>query len=197
MTEDLMQKLLISKKIMDRHKEIPRGQVSESSFDSGTVQNTLVEDFEPVPAKFNIPEEYAQSQVNTKPVTPKGGNPKERILSSKLPDSIKRLMIEHPISQPSQQPGPVLSDDLVEKASRLMKENKTYSQSENTKKNTVSNLPQVNNDSLREIIKETMMEILSENGLIVENVSKSNDVFSFRVGQHIFEGKVTKIKKIK
>jgi hypothetical protein len=39
-------------------------------------------------------------------------------------------------------------------------------------------------------------DVLKENGLLVESTKKSNDVFKFRVGQHIFEGKVTKVRKI-
>jgi hypothetical protein len=37
---------------------------------------------------------------------------------------------------------------------------------------------------------------LSENGLLIESVNKSNDLFTFKVGSHVFEGKVTKIKKV-
>jgi hypothetical protein len=40
-------------------------------------------------------------------------------------------------------------------------------------------------------------EALRENGLLVEETEKTNESFSFRVGSHIFEGKVTKVKKIK
>jgi hypothetical protein len=47
------------------------------------------------------------------------------------------------------------------------------------------------------MIRETIEEVLGENGLLVESTSKSNDVFQFRVGSHIFEGKVTRIKKVK
>jgi hypothetical protein len=39
--------------------------------------------------------------------------------------------------------------------------------------------------------------VLGENGLLTEGSEKSNQVFNFRVGEHIFEGKVTKIKKVK
>jgi hypothetical protein len=42
-----------------------------------------------------------------------------QIQNSKLPDEIKRLMLEHPIEQPQTQP--VLSNELVEAAARLMK----------------------------------------------------------------------------
>jgi len=77
-----------------------------------------------------------------------------------------------------------------------MKENAPHQEQEKRKSNVLPS-PTYNNTDLKEMIKETMMEILSENGLLVENVTKSNDVFTFRVGQHIFEGKVTKIKKVK
>jgi hypothetical protein len=56
--------------------------------------------------------------------------------------------------------------------------------------------PSVNNSELKKIIKETLEEILKSNGIISESESESNEKFSFRVGKHIFEGKVTKIKKI-
>ena len=45
-------------------------------------------------------------------------------------------------------------------------------------------------------MRETVEEVLSENGLLVEQESKSSDMFKFRVGQHLFEGKVLKVKKM-
>ena len=36
----------------------------------------------------------------------------------------------------------------------------------------------------------------TKNGLITESSEKSNEVFTFKVGKHVFEGKVTKIKKL-
>jgi hypothetical protein len=133
-------------------------------------------------------------------------NSKDRIMSSKLPDEIKRLMIEHPIAQPSSMGGSsVLSNDLIEKASRLMKNDvannvdpfqkqkqpiKEYTTPQNTSLN-------VDKNTLKDMIRETIEEVLGENGLLVESTSKSNDVFQFRVGSHIFEGKVTRIKKVK
>lgn len=191
MTEDFIKKLMVSKKIMDRHKEMPRGQAIDDPVQVN--RNVVVEDYKPVSSTYVIPEEFAsvpQTQVTQKKTTTK-----ERILGSKLPDNIKRLMIEHPIDVPSQE-GPVLTDDLIEKASRLMK-----SSSEQTIPNQKvikesKQLPQYNND-IKSIVRETMEEILRENGLLVENVTKSDDVFSFRVGKHVFEGKVLKIKKLK
>jgi hypothetical protein len=49
---------------------------------------------------------------------------------------------------------------------------------------------------IKKMISEAVNDALHENGLIVEGSEKSNEVFSFKVGKHVFEGKVTKIKKL-
>ena len=49
---------------------------------------------------------------------------------------------------------------------------------------------------LQKMINEAVNNALRENGLISESSEKTNEVFSFKVGKHIFEGKVTKIKKL-
>jgi hypothetical protein len=46
------------------------------------------------------------------------------------------------------------------------------------------------------MIENAVNKALKENGMIAESTEKTNEVFSFRVGKHIFEGKLTKIKKI-
>jgi hypothetical protein len=71
----------------------------------------------------------------------------------------------------------------------------------NNKNNVVENkkvdYPQSQNNNLKSLIRETLEEILQENGLLTESETKSNDLFTFRVGKHIFEGKISKIKKVK
>jgi len=106
---DLIQKLMISKKIMDKHKEMPRGNASDTT----TLSAPELQNFDTPAASYNIPSEFLSEQeisrsVNTNqtPIT------EDKIRNSKLPDEIKRLMMEHPINQP-QQSSPTLSDDLV------------------------------------------------------------------------------------
>ncbi len=118
-----------------------------------------------------------------------------KIMSSKLPEEIKRLMIEHPINQPNSMGGPTLSNDLVEKASRLMgNTQKPQVQESSRQPQQPSSLEML---GLKEMIRETIREVLSENGLLVESTSKTDEQFNFKVGKHVFEGKVTKIKKLK
>jgi hypothetical protein len=201
---DLMSKLAASKAIMDS----PKFGKSNSGMGGG-LPPTSLQDFDMPQAKYNIPQEYLQEtpqsnqpylselpRVNTKPV----GNPTvDAIKNSKLPDEIKRLMMEHPISQP-QQPEATLSNDLIERASRLMKEKDSGYVPESAKPKQVQQQTQVNGSIdyklLQKMINEAVNKALQENGLIMESTEKSNEIFSFKVGKHIFEGKVTKIKKL-
>jgi hypothetical protein len=51
-------------------------------------------------------------------------------------------------------------------------------------------------DIVRDTVRDVLKEELSKSGMLVENESKTNDSLQMRVGKHIFEGKVTKIKKV-
>lgn len=192
--DDLMRKLMISKKIMDAHNTTPRGQVRDYP------STPELQEFQAPQANYNIPQDVMmESSVPKQPQ--QFVNSKDRILSSKLPDEIKRLMIEHPIQQPSSMGGggSVLSDELIEKASRLMKNDVANNVNPyQPKKQTIQEYSKPQSANIdRDTLKEVIREVLSENGLLVESTSKSNDMFQFRVGSHIFEGKVTKIKKVR
>ena len=207
--DQLMQKLMISKAIMDKTDGIKRIDNREMNSPSN-----MVESFNMPPAKYNIPQEYLQEQPsqqmsqpylsslpveNTKPV---GVPTIDAIKNSRLPDEIKKLMMEHPISQPQQQQTATLSNDLIERASRLMKENPGGYVPESAKPKqqaqVQSSQPTGNIDYkvLQKMINEAVNNALKENGLLIESTDKTNELFSFKVGKHIFEGKVTKIKKL-
>lgn len=182
---DLMQKLMVSKAIMDKHNQIPRGQ------NPTQLPETTLQEFSAPQAKYNIPTDLVSesSFENTKEL----GNPSvNAIKNSKLPDSIKKLMMENPIVPP-QQPSSVLSDELIEKASRLMGNKQTSAQPIKESKSSSN----IDLSSINKLVKQAVNEALRENGLLVEETEKTNESFSFRVGSHIFEGKVTKVKKIK
>jgi hypothetical protein len=185
---DLIKKLMVSKQIMDRHNNISRG---------GLPSTPMLESYEPVDATVNIPQEYL-SELPAKQQVPVNHEMNEtKIMSSKLPDEIKRLMIEHPINQPNSMGGPTLSNDLVEKASRLMGNTQKPQVQESSRQPQTQQPSSLEMLGLKEMIRETIREVLSENGLLVESNSKTDEQFNFKVGKHIFEGKVTKIKKLK
>ncbi len=195
-----MSRLVASKAIMDKSNTIKRGEVRESA----PIMNS---DFNIPQAKYNIPSEFLQEQQsspqpflssipreNTKPV---GAPTVDAIKNSKLPDEIKKLMIEHPINQPQQQQSPTLSDDLIERASRLMKSGTNNYTPESAKsKPAVKESSNLDMSKIQQMIEEAVERALEKNGMIVESVEKTGELFSFKVGKHIFEGKVTKIKKL-
>ena len=205
---DLMSRLVASKAIMDN----PKFTKSRNSMNDG-LPPTSLQDFDVPNAKYNIPQEFLQEspsmsqpylselpKVNTKPV---GVPSVDAIKSSKLPDEIKRLMIEHPIAQAQQQGGgATLSDDLIERASRLMKNENSNNYIPESVKPKTQQQPQTQSTSqidyklIKKMIREAVDEALQENGLMVESSEKANEMLSFKVGKHVFEGKVTKIKKL-
>ena len=191
---DLIAKLMISKQIMDKHKQMPRAGADSMPMN---VNIPEVQEFSTPKANYSLPQEYLQ-EASIPQQRPPQEMTKDRVLSSKLPDEIKRLMIEHPIAQPNSMAGPTISSDIVEKAARLMNTDASGKQVNPSQPKQQIQQQSIGLDvnTIKSIVRETIEEVLSENGLLVESTSKSNEVFTFRVGKHIFEGKLTKIKKV-
>lgn len=201
---DLIQKLMISKQIMDKHNQTPRGGLpSINSYNSPSVEN-----YEPVRGSYNIPQEYLQESQSNEPYlssipkTPTMPQPltSDRVMSSKLPDAIKRLMIEHPIEVPnSMGGGTTLSNELVEKASRLMntdaRGNQVNQPKQKVQEQSQTQSPNFNMKELKSMLREVVEEVLLENGILAESEQKTNEMFTFKVGKHIFSGKISKVQK--
>ena len=182
-----MQKLMVSKAIMDKTNNIARGTTQGISLPSTELQS-----FQPTDAKYNIPQEFLGETSVSRPTKNTSVPTVEAIKNSKLPEAIKKLMIEHPIVPPQMQTGPTLSNELVEKASRLMKDSKqTNNTPTQSQQQSTSNIP-----GLEKMVENAVRKVLKEEGLLTESEEKTSEVFSFKVGKHIFEGKVTKIKKL-
>ena len=197
---DLMSRLVASKAIMDS----PKFNKTRNEMNQG-LPLTSLQEFDVPQAKYNIPEEFLQEQQSSAPLLsqvpkentkPVGVPTVDAIRNSKLPDEIKRLMIEHPIAQP-QQSQTTISNELIEKASRLMKSGTNNYVPESAKpKQIVKESSSLDVSKIQQMIEIAVEKALQKNGLLVESVEKTGEVFSFRVGKHIFEGKVTKIKKL-
>jgi len=172
---------------MDRHNDMDRGITPKKSN-----QQQLVREYDeaPIPSTYNIPEEYLSSS----PQMPKASTAvitEDRIKNSKLPDAIKRLMMEHPIQQ-AQQYQATISDDIIEKASRLM----------GTRKETVvENKPQpqhqpsnsgigLSANDIKKIVREEMEDVVRS--VIEEYLDKSlvTEDIQIRVGGTTFSGKL-------
>jgi len=194
---DLIQKLMVSKAIMDKHTQMSRNTNHDvmTKYDEPRKINTpQVESFNPVSANYNLPDDV-MTTLESKSINHQTPT-EDRIITSKLPDEIKRLMIEHPIHQPSSMSGPTLSNDIVEKAARLMNKDARGNENKPSPQRQVVSEGTLNSGNLRNMLKEVLTEILTENGIIAESTTKTNETFSFKVGKHLFEGRVLKVKKL-
>jgi len=190
MESNLMQKLVKSKAIMDKHNTMGRGNASPMPPMEG-------QNFDIPNARYNIPDDILAENEMTAPVMPMRvpETPStEAIKKSKLPDEIKRIMIEHPIAQSAPQSSiNILSDSMIAKATQLMGNKPKQTMVEQKQ---IINAP-IDAEYIKKIVKETVKSTIKEMGLITESTEKSDEFFQFRVGSHIFEGKIQKIKKIK
>lgn len=190
MENDLMQKLAKSKAIMDMHNTMGRGNASGMPPMEGMNMD--------IPnARYNIPDDILLENERAVPVmsTRMPETPStEAIKKSRLPDEIKRIMIEHPIAQAAPQSSRnILSDSMIEKATQLMGNKPKQPIVEQQQ----SSSPKIDAEYIKRIVKETVKSTIKEMGLLTESTEKSDEFFQFRVGSHVFEGKIQKIKKIK
>jgi len=197
-----MEKLAVSKKIMEKHNSTPRVQGgSLPMVDNPNASYNIPQDMLQQPPQQQQQQTISQPSMSNEPVT------ENAIKNSKLPDAIKRLMLDNPIAQP-QSSVPALSNDIIEGAARLMKNNSTPQPNElvNTQQplKEVSSSTSLNNDlkqMIRDVVRDTVRDVVREelksSGMVTEGNQKVNETLSLRVGKHVFEGKVLKVKKVK
>ena len=75
---------MVSKKIMDRHNQMPRGQ--SSGIDTSSFSAPMVEQYESPSASYNIPQEFLSEAPVSRPTAQVPT--KDKIINSKLPDEI-------------------------------------------------------------------------------------------------------------
>ena len=202
-SEELMQRLAVSKQIMDKHNGLKRGDVRN-------INTQMVEEFQPTNAVYNLPQEFLpENKTQTQTHDPSRPLDMEKIKNSKLPEEIKRLMIERPIVQPSTM-SPTISNDIIEGAQRLMNmnSNTTVQQPQNVKdispkqpQQSSSNfnmneMKSMIRDVVRDTVRDVVREELKDAGMLVESTQNSNETIQFKVGNHLFIGKVNKVKKL-
>jgi hypothetical protein len=182
---DLMMKLVQAKKVMNK--------VETGSFERGNVDESVLRaDPEELSAQYSQQPQVRSSQPQQTNVS--------RIMESKLPDAIKKAMIDNPIPQIS------LTDSLdinfVEKTKRLME-----SEGVSTKKSTnkqQSSSPSYNSSDLvpiiENIVRKTVTEILDaklNQILTAQQTLSINENLVLKVGDSIFKGKITGVNKSK
>jgi hypothetical protein len=182
---DLMKKLVQAKKVMNK--------VDGGNFERGHVNESML---------LSDPSELMESQIpqqtNTRPV---GGNMNvDKIQNSKLPDAIKRAMIEHPIEQmPSISLNETLDMDFVKGAKRLMEqEGVSPKKSQPQQRQTVSS--NIDMNAIAVLIENTVRKVMDEklNQILTASTTSSiNENLVLKVGDSVFKGKITGVNKAK
>jgi hypothetical protein len=180
---DLMQRLVQAKKILNK--------VENGDYERGNVNEDILR---------TNPEDLMSTE-NSAPIRQPQQPNFQKIQESKLPEAIKRAMIENPIPQIS------LSDSLdlnfVEKTKKLM-ENEGVS----TKKSSPQKGSSVDSSDLvkqltpiiENIVRKTVVEILDNklNQILTAQQTMSiNENLVLKVGDSVFKGKITGVNKSK
>ena len=180
---DLMQRLVQAKKVLNK--------VENGDYEKGNVNEDILR---------TNPEDLMSTE-NSAPIRQPQQPNFQKIQESKLPEAIKRAMIENPIPQIS------LSDSLdlnfVEKTKKLM-ENEGVS----TKKSSPQKGSSVDSSDLvkqltpiiENIVRKTVVEILDNklNQILTAQQTMSiNENLVLKVGDSIFKGKITGVNKSK
>jgi len=183
-SNDLMHKLVQAKKVMNKVDggNYQRGQVDESILRSApedVMNNTQMQ----------------SNPSSQRPVSTPNVN---QIQNSKLPEAIKRAMIENPIPQISL--NDTLDMDFVKGAKRLMEQEGVStkpSQSKQTNTNIGSNIDM---NAIAVLIENTVRKVMDEKLnqiLTASQTSSINENLVLKVGDSIFKGKITGVNKAK
>lgn len=187
---DLMHKLVQAKKVMNK--------VDSGNFEKGQVNENIL---------FSAPEEVAQlnNMPQNKPVQNNMINV-DKINNSKLPDVIKKAMIENPIPQISLNDS--VSADFLQGAKKLM-EREGLSKKSSQKPQVVQSYQTPNTaianggidmSSLSTLIENTIRKVLDEKLnqiLTAQQTATINENLVLKVGDSIFKGKITGVNKAK
>ena len=182
---DLMKKLVQAKKVMNK--------VDGGNYERGHVNESML---------LSDPSELMESQIpqqaNTRPV---GGNMNiDKIQNSKLPDAIKKAMIDHPIEQmQSISLNETLDMDFVKGAKRLM-EQEGVSSKKSQPQQRQSSGGNIDMNAIAVLIENTVRKVMDEklNQILSASTTSSiNENLVLKVGDSIFKGKITGVNKAK
>ena len=200
----LQQSLINAKKVMNKvdSGNIPSGNIS---LPQGNINEALAQVPQNIPKLPNVDANMSSAR---KDLSPKANMTEDRIKNSKLPEAIKKLMIDNPIPDVPMGSSMGLSDDFIGGVKEAMEKQDIPTSSYKLQDTiTESIIPsstknKMTKSSLKSIIKESVKELIDDviDVKINESVkmkTDTNENFSFRVGDKIFYGKITSTKQVK
>jgi hypothetical protein len=185
-SSDLMQKLVNAKKVMNK--------VDSGNYETGNINENILRS---APEDLD-PQSFDASASSRRPVNNNASV--ERINQTKLPDAIKKAMIENPIAQmPQISLSEGLDMDFVKGAKRLMEQEGVSTKSQPQQRSNQSN-SNVDMNSLAILIENTVRKVMDEKLnqiLTAQTTSSINENLVLKVGDSIFKGKITGVNKAK
>lgn len=194
----LMQNLAKAKKVMNK---VDSGDYVTGQIDEGALVSDEASDYEIADRMLTETEPV----VNTRPVN-SGNMDIDKINNSKLPESIKKAMIENPIGQISLNDNS-LSMDFVNRTRQLMESEgvapkstgRAPQRNQPTKQASVINntelitiLTPIIENVVRKVMDEKLNQILA-----AQTTSTINENLVLKVGDSIFKGKITGVQSAK
>ena len=182
---DLMKKLVQAKKVMNK--------VDGGDYERGHVNESLL---------LSSPEDAMNNtEYQSNPTRPMGSPSIDRIKNSKLPDAIKKAMIESPIQQMNQiSLNDTLDMDFIKGAKRLMEQEGVATRPSAQPKQTIVNNSNVDMSAIAVLIENTIRKVMDEKLnqiLTAQTTSTINENLVLKVGDSIFKGKITGVNKAK
>lgn len=178
---DLMSRLVNAKKVMNK--------VDGGNFERGHINEALL---------LSDPEEAMKNQNPSSTQRMAQGSPSvDRINNSKLPEAIKRAMIENPISQISL--NDTLDMDFIKGAKRLMEQEGVSTRPSAQPKQTIVN-NNIDMNAIAVLIENVVRKVMDEklNQILTASTTSSiNENLVLKVGDSIFRGKITGVNKAK
>lgn len=179
---DLMMKLVQAKKVMNK--------VDGGNFERGHINES---------ALLSSPEELMQNEIPSTSVKRPVGTPSvDKINNSKLPDAIKKAMIENPIPQISLTD--TLDMDFVKGAKRLMEQEGVSSKKTTSQPRQSTPTTNIDMNAIAVLIENTVRKVLDEKLnqiLTAQQTASINENLVLKVGDSIFKGKITGVNKAK
>jgi len=192
-SDELSQKLVASRKIMNK--------VNTGDYEKGNINEELL--------KVSTEELMEQDDTAGPSKRPVGVADPNKINQSRLPDAIKKAMLENPIPQITLNDS--LDMDFVNKTKRLMeadgsiptnkmgKQQSRQDQAQNSQQVQIESR-HINEGSLEKLIENTIRRVLDEKLTQILNAQDAvsiNENLVIKVGESLFSGKITKVKSSK
>jgi len=180
---DLMHRLVQAKKVMNK--------VDGGNYEKGAINENIL---------YSNPEDLTSMDMPVQQTRTAPAPSIEKIQNSKLPDAIKKAMIDNPIPQISLNES--LDMDFLKGAKRLMEQEgvstkKPQQQSQTRQASSMSN---VDMNSIAVLIENTVRKVMDEklNQLLsAQQTASINENLVLKVGDSIFKGKITGVNKAK